>query len=238
MLPFLHKYITASPSSSSIASSHNKGHKKHKYRKHSRRQSSKKESLVTSSSDTVHSQLSISSVTSKDEHKYSELPSTSESKVIYIKTRDDLESETWTKKRQYMQYWTVSIASKHNDIFTLKHDHNNNNQRITMGFGICDATNHDELELNTNAMLKTSNYGYGYCITYSDHEKYQSYHTKLKSLDDILIAFNGKTKTLTLWQNGKRFNRLFNLEQSKIYGFGIKLYGNDYCIKILPNTGN
>ena len=85
-----------------------------------------------------------------------------------------------------VKYWTVSIASKHNECI------DNTTNKIVMGFGICDVSQSSALkekdneseedELDTTQLLNTSNYGYGYCVTYSDNIKYQSYHTKLKSL--------------------------------------------------------
>jgi len=182
-------------------------------------------------------------------HMHNELSSTSESKVIFIETKPEKTSSSSSKKKADKKYWTVSIASKHNsavnEYAAKKHDDGNKKRKerklMTMGFGICEMLNYDDSlmsGLNTNQLLNSSNYGYGYCVTYSDNHKYQSYHTTLKSLDDILISFNTKSNKLTLWQNGKRFNRVFQLQQAKIYGFGIKLYGNDYCIKIMPNTGN
>ena len=324
MLPYLHKYITASPSTSSVRSS--KKRKKRGSSSSSSKHRSKIKKIgdshneqhcqrstkpsITASSDTFHSHsqyplqhkpsfnsnISSSNISSSNnEHKYNELPSTSESKVIFIETINDTDSDSIPSKsskslfklsnnnndkkkkskkhnQKAMRYWTVSIASKHNDIYDDSEENKTKKkEKITMGFGICDIsksindneiilTENEEIDdneyenknennkyddhglydfdLNTNSLLKSSNYGYGYCVTYSDNHKYQSYHTKLKCLDDILISFNIKTNKLTLWQNGKRFNRIFQLQSDKIYGFGIKLYGDDYSIKIMPNTGN
>ena len=314
MLPYLHKYITGTPSiTSSIRSSKSKRNRASKSRKRrsSNRSSNKssksknkvlnnnndndinktghqqsesqQQSLfytkpsITISSDTIHSNSNchfdtISSNHSSnshshsnsihfkfDDHKYNELPSTSESKVIFIETKqlndndkqtninnvsDSLKSSKPSKKQKTksIKYWTVSIASKHNECI------DDNTTKIVMGFGICDISQSSALkeieneekaddktesmdEFDTAQLLKSNNY------EYNDNIKYQSCHTKLKSLDDILISFNTKTNKLTLWQNGKRFNRIFPLQSNKIYGFGIKLYGDDYSIKIMSNTG-
>lgn len=312
MLPYLHKYITATPSVTSSRRSSKRRHKHKSSNKNSKRKTSsnsnndnndiakiehkqsesqqqsslKDKPSITISSDTFHSMSnkfdtissnnssnshhhSINSIYSRfDEHKYDGLPSTSESKVIFIETTNDKQTEKASKsgkkspksskpnkkqsKSRSVKYWTVSIASKHNDCI----NDDNTTNKIVMGFGICDVSQSSALkekdneeegeeeeeekerdELDTTQLLNTSNYGYGYCVTYSDNVKYQSYHTKLKSLDDILIAFNIKTNKLTLWQNGKRFNRIFQLQTDKVYGFGIKLYGDDYSIKIMSNTG-
>jgi len=272
MLPFLHKYITATPSVTSSTKRSSSSKRRHKHRSSKKRKrtsssnskstnnnnndnnipkiehkqsESKQQSQsntkpsITISSDTVHSNnfdtigsnhssnSHSNSIHSRfDEHKYNELPSTSESKVIFIETatndkENDNDKQTEppksakpSKKRRSktksMKYWTVSIASKHNEII---HESSNTKTKIVMGFGVCDVSqssalketdNEDEEDnndLDTAQLLKSSNYGYGYCVTYSDNIKYQSYHTKLKSLDDILISFNSKTNKLTLWQN-------------------------------------
>eukprot|EP01084_Bolivina_argentea_P069729 126819_1 len=242
MLPYLHKYITSSPPTPK--------HRKHSHRsskhKHKRKTSHPKPS-ITSSCDTFESQYNDQQP--QNEQKYeSDLPSTSESKLILIETNNNdsdffksiLTNITKNKnhksnrykssKTKHIQYWTISIVSKHNNISILK------SSQITMGFAIYDTTN--DTYNNYDQILNNTNYGYEYCITYCDKQYYQSYHTKLKSLDDILISFNTKSNNLTLWQNGKRFNQIFQLYPNKIYAFCIKLYGNNYNFKILPNTGN
>ena len=129
----------------------------------------------------------------------------------------------------------MSIASTHNES-----PKDTSIDPLMMGFGICDATQSDECpESKEETVADEYGYNYSYCMSTNggDH-KYQSYHTKLKSLDDILIAFNTKSMKVTLWQNGKRFNKVFQLHPDRVYGFGIKLMCDEYCISILPDTGN
>jgi len=241
MLPFLHKYIASN--STRPPSHHHRNHHGRRCTDHSAPKQS-----ITSSCDTFESRNSViishSNLNTNDEHKYNEdvLPSTSESKVILIETDNDnltdpesikssdksrksfsSKNDKKRTKRKHMRYWTVSIASKHDNISIT--------DKVTMGFGICDIKNSGSFnDIDTDQASKLSAYGY-------EHYDDQIY-VKLKSMDDILIAFNTKSKKLTLWQNGKRFNQMFVLCPSKLYAFGIKLYGDDYSIKILPNTGN
>jgi len=259
MRPYLHKYISASPSPSVARKS-----------KRSNGKRSKKgvgnSSSVTTSCDTFDY---------GSEQKYSEPPTpsvlesalsaqsavstpspfrsvASESKVIFIDTKSTMDGAESAKlekvhknrvkkvsvldESKYCKYWTVSIASTHSespkDLSTSP---------LTMGFGICDATSHSthstsQIEDDESKEFEVS--------PYSDskqcevRQKYQSYHTKLKSSDDILIAFNTKSKRVTLWQNGKRFNKMFQLHSDRMYGFGIKLMCDDHALSIMADTGN
>jgi len=168
---------------------------------------------------------SIGIVDPNDLFKPSNAPKSNKKKVISA-----------LEQSKYYKYWTVSIASTQNSASPK----NVSSSPVMMGFGICDATHSDESkeEEVTDDMLSSSQCDDdGYCVSYGSDQMYQSYHTKLKSLDDILIAFNTKTHKVTLWQNGKRFNKVFQLHPERLYGFGIKLMCDEYCINIIPDTG-
>lgn len=191
----------------------------------------------------------------------------SESKVIFIDTTssgimtDEIYKSSKSKVKssleqsKYYKYWTVSITSTHSEA-------PKDVAMPMMAFGICDATPMDESKeevLTTNidddndvddnidmvpnhdvlsSNITSNEYEDGYYVTYGDHEKYQSYHTRLKSLDDLLIAHNLKSSRISLWQNGRRFNRIFQLKPDRYWGLGIKLMSDDYSINIMADTGN
>jgi len=251
MRPYLHKYIASSPSASggSVSSS-----KKSKQSSPHKLGAQKKPHSLTASCDTVEYE---------SEQKYSEqdassaltTPSATSVKsrsskyvdsLILIETKSVSDDAAASKPSQsqyigslaeskYFKYWTVTIASTH-----CRSPKDASLSPLLMGFGVREAA-HDESKDEAPATnpeddeLAAARYEFPCC----DDQQYQSYHTKLKSLDDILIAFNTKSNKVTMWQNGKRFNKVFQLHPDRVYGFGIKLMSDDeYSINILPDTGN
>eukprot|EP00485_Elphidium_margaritaceum_P006720 CAMPEP_0202695514 /NCGR_PEP_ID=MMETSP1385-20130828/9095_1 /ASSEMBLY_ACC=CAM_ASM_000861 /TAXON_ID=933848 /ORGANISM="Elphidium margaritaceum" /LENGTH=333 /DNA_ID=CAMNT_0049351555 /DNA_START=224 /DNA_END=1225 /DNA_ORIENTATION=- len=192
---------------------------------------------------------------------------------LHRRTDYDMFDTAQNDKKEHMKYWTVSIASKHNNVYRghklslgtssshscseqhpqSSHSHSQSRassslqRRVCMSFGICDMIQCDDdgapVPLDTSQLLHAHSLDNAYNLAPQQGQGqqqggYKSYHTKLKSLDDILLSFNMKNNKLSLWQNGKRFNRTFQLESDKIYAFGIKLNSEDYGIKVLPNTGS
>lgn len=203
-----HKYITTTTTSPSSKSIKSKHKSSHSSHQHRHRRKCKRS----------HSSQPKASITSSSDT------------IHHIQMDDDI-TNSMSECKTILIEATMNEQQQHSKSDKMRNIKSKHCKHIKY-WTIAITTKRDKL-CNPNKMVM----GFGVSESQSCHD-YGYYYTKLKSMDDILIAFNTQTNKLTLWQNGKRFNRIFEFYPAKIYAFGIKICGDDYSIKILTNSFN
>eukprot|EP01083_Nonionella_stella_P150709 480527_1 len=126
--------------------------------------------------------------------------------------------------RNRSQSWSFRLVPKHTQTTESSPD------KSFVVFGMCNKE-----FLDSSAGHNHKWYGYGYSVTYCQGYKLASYVASFKVGAVVTIKYNTKKRQISIWCDGMRKKRFFNVEHHPLHEFAltIKSYHYEYAIQMM-----